>query len=457
MTKAATAGGSGIWDAGHRALSIGLILTVSMAAFEALAVATILPATVGDIGGLSLYGWVFSTFMLAEIVAISAAGRAADRRGLAAPFSVGGVLFCAGLAGAGVAPSMPLLIACRALQGLGAGALSTLAYAAIARGYDDADRPRMLALLSTAWVVPGLIGPALSGAIATYAGWRWVFLGLLPLSAVAVALALPSLRRLGPVATGAAPSRSGAALALTAGTAAVLVAAGFDAPLAALALGGPALLVALWSFNRLAPPGTLRARPGLPAAVALMGLLSAAFFAAEVFVPLSLTEVRQHSVAFAGVALTAATLAWTAGAWLQARLIARAGRRALVAVGLVLIALGIVAVAGIVHPAVPVALAPLGWGVAGLGMGLAYSTTALVVLECAPPGGEGEASAALQLANVLGTAIGIGLGGAVLARLATGVGGTSTAIWITDGLALAAALAALALTARLPSGAPQQK
>ncbi|MGH7785916.1 MAG: MFS transporter, partial [Candidatus Binatia bacterium] len=189
--QAAAAGGTGIWDAGHRALSVGLVLTVSMAAFEALAVATILPATVADIGGLPLYGWVFSAFMLAEIVAISAAGRAADRRGLAAPFGVGGVLFCAGLAGAGIAPTMPLLIACRALQGLGAGALSTLAYAAIARSYDDAARPRMLALLSTAWVVPGLIGPALSGAIATYAGWRWVFLALLPLSAVAVALALP--------------------------------------------------------------------------------------------------------------------------------------------------------------------------------------------------------------------------------------------------------------------------
>ena len=76
----------GVWDRGHRVLTIGLVLAVSMAAFEALAVATILPATVADIGGLPLYGWTFSAFMLAEIVGISVAGQAGDARGLGPPF-----------------------------------------------------------------------------------------------------------------------------------------------------------------------------------------------------------------------------------------------------------------------------------------------------------------------------------------------------------------------------------
>jgi len=443
--------GAGVWDPAHRVLTIGLILTVSVAAFESLAVATVLPETVAEIGGLEQYGWIFSAFMLAELVGISVAGRAGDRRGLAPPFGLGGTLFGVGLFGAGLAPSMPALIACRVLQGLGAGAIAALAYAAVARAYAAAARPRMLALLSTAWVVPGLIGPALAAAVAAAAGWRWVFLALAPLSLAAVALAVPAMRRLGPAPDGAAaPDQSAAAAGLAAGTAALLVASGFDQAAPALALGAVAAWLAVISFQRLTPDGTLRARPGLPAAVLAMALLSAAFFGAEVFVPLTLTAVRGRSIVFAGAALTAATVSWTGGAWLQARLVPHRSRRGLVAVGLLLMAAGIALVGAAASTVVPAAAAIAAWGLSGLGVGLAYSTTALVVLECAAPGGEGAASAAMQLANVLGTAIGTGASGAILAQL-TGRGtSTAAAIAAADGLALLAALAAAAVAARLP-------
>jgi MFS family permease len=441
----------GVWDSAHRVLTLGLVLTVSMAAFENLAVATILPATVSEIGGLQFYGWAFSGFMLAEIVGISVAGRAGDARGLAPPFAVGGALFSAALLGAGSAGSMPALIACRVLQGLGAGAISTLAYVGVARGYAESARPRMLALLSTAWVVPGLIGPALAAGVHAYLGWRWVFLGLAPFSVVSVALAAQALRGLGPSgAAAAAGSDTAAATGLAAGVAVLLFALSLDHLSVTVAVGGLAAAIALPTFRHLTPPGTLRARPGLPAAVAVMALLSAAFFGAEVFVPLSLTDVRHRSVAFAGVALTAATVSWTSGAWLQARLAPRRSRRALIAAGLLLLAAGIAAIGGVLLPSIPAELAPLAWGVAGLGVGLAYSTTALVVLECAPAGEEGSASSAMQLANVLGTALGTGGGGAVLARVAARGGSTMSAIALTDALALCAAFAALALSVRLP-------
>lgn len=454
-TAAPRAGG--VWTPAQRVLTVGLVLTVSMAAFEAMAVATILPATVADIGGLPYYGWAFSGFMLAEIVGIAVAGRAGDTRGLAPPFAVGGALFGAGLLGAGAAGSMQALIACRLLQGLGAGAISTLSYTAVARGYEEAARPRMLALLSTAWVVPGLIGPALAAAVDAYFGWRWVFLALAPFSVVAVGLALPALRGLGPLGAAAAPTdQTAAAAGLTAGAAALLLAPSLDHALVGLAVGSVGAVVALPCFRRLVPAGTLRARPGLPAAVAAMGLLSAAFFGAEVFVPLSLTEVRHRSVAFAGVTLTAATLSWTAGAWLQARWAPRHSRRLLVALGLLLLAVGIAATAAVLHPSIPTELAPVAWGVAGLGIGVAYSTTALVVLECAPPGEEGSASAAMQLANVLGTAIGTGAGGAVLARFIARGGSTSAAIALTDLLALLAALAAIRSPCGCRGGTPAE-
>ena len=181
---------------GTRLLTIGLLGTVSAAAFESLAVATIMPAAVGEIGGLAYYGWAFSGFMLAQIIGICAAGRLADAGRLTGPFAVGALAFGAGLLAAGLAPSMPAVIAARALQGVGAGVIQSLAYVAVARGYPEHLRPRMLALLSTAWVAPGLIGPALAGAIAEYVGWRWVFLALAPLMLGAAALVVPALRRL---------------------------------------------------------------------------------------------------------------------------------------------------------------------------------------------------------------------------------------------------------------------
>jgi MFS family permease len=112
-------------------------------------------------------------------------------------------------------------------------------------------------------------------------------------------------------------------------------------------------------------------------------------------------------------------------------------------------AAGIAGVAAVLMPTVPVAVAPVAWGLAGLGIGVAYSTTALVVLESAPPGEEGGASAALQLGNVLGIALGTGAGGAVLARATAAGGSTGGAIAISHAIAWLAAVAAIALAVRL--------
>jgi MFS family permease len=215
-------------------------------------------------------------------------------------------------------------------------------------------------------------------------------------------------------------------------------------------LFGFAAAVGLPTLRRLTPPGTLVARPGLPAAVAVMALLSAAFFGVEVFVPLALTEVRGQSAAIAGTALTASTVTWTLGAWLQARLAPRHSRRVLVCAGLAILAAGIAATACVLLPGVPPLLACATWGVGGLGMGLGYSTTSLVVLESAPAGQEGEASASLQLANVLGTAVGTGLGGAVLAQLRAGGESPALAIAVADTVAVAMAVLGIAAGARLP-------
>src|ERR1700720_1580997 len=123
----------GLWAPQTRALTAGLVLSVTFVASEALAVVTVMPVVARDLGGLRLYGWVFSAFMLGSVVGIVAAGREADRRGPAIPFVAGLVGFGGGLAIAGLAPSMEVLVAGRALQGLGAGAVPAVAYASIGR------------------------------------------------------------------------------------------------------------------------------------------------------------------------------------------------------------------------------------------------------------------------------------------------------------------------------------
>src|ERR1700684_2340153 len=189
-STAATSPAGGIWTPAYRSLTVGLVLAVTFVAFEALAVATILPVVGRHLGDLRLYGWVFSAFLLASLIGIVIAGTLADRVPLGRLMLAGLALVALGLIIGGTAPDMMVRVAGRAVQGLGAGVVPAVAYVAISRCYAEEARPRMFAVLSTAWVIPGLIGPAIAALVATAVGWRWVFLGLLPLVAVAGLLAV---------------------------------------------------------------------------------------------------------------------------------------------------------------------------------------------------------------------------------------------------------------------------
>src|SRR3954470_15029018 len=190
-------------DGGQRALKVGLVAVVTLVAFESLAVITILPDIEADLGGIAWYGWVTTAFFLGTMIGIVFAGEQADRRGAGPPYVVGLTLFAIGLVIGGTAPVMPVLVAGRFVQGFGAGVVPAIGYVAIGRAFPVEARPRMFAVLSTAWVVPGLVGPVLAERVSDTVGWRWVFLGLVPLVAVAGSLVVPAMMRLGPV--GGAP------------------------------------------------------------------------------------------------------------------------------------------------------------------------------------------------------------------------------------------------------------
>jgi MFS family permease len=441
----------GLFAPSRRALTIGLVLTVTLVAFEALAVVTILPVIKDDLGGLRLYGWVTSAFFLGTLIGIVVAGAESDRRGPGPPYLFGVALFCAGLAIAGLAPNMLVLVLARALQGIGGGAIPATAYASIGRSYPESLRPRVFAVLSTAWVAPALVGPALSALVATHLSWRYVFLGLLPLVVLAAGLALPVVWRIGPPPQpNAQAPRLLDAVRVAAGSALLLAGlAGGSIPLGlALVVGG--LLVGVRPLLRLVPPGTLRARRGLPMAVLSRGLLTFAFFGTDTYVPLAITAVRGRSPAVASLAVTATTLTWTLGSWAQERASRAWSSRRFVRAGLAVVTLGIGVFALSLLEAVPFAVAIAGWAIAGLGIGLAYSRISLMVLGLARTSEQGRASAQLQLFDTLGSALGAGLGGVLIAVGSAADWHQATGLAAAFAMTGAASLAAVLLTRRLP-------
>jgi len=439
----------GIWTPAYRPLTVGLVLAVTFVAFEALAVATILPEVGRNLGDLRLYGWVFSAFLLASLIGIVLAGTLADRVPLGRPMLAGLALFALGLIIGGTAPDMVVLVLGRTVQGLGAGVVPAVAYVAISRCYAEESRPRMFAVLSTAWVVPGLIGPGIAALVAAAVGWRWVFLGLLPLVIAAGVLVVVALRRVPPPAspgTAKVPYLGVLGVVAGAGTALASLSSGVVPVVAAGGIAGFALLAV--SMRRLTPPRYLSPRPGLAVTILSRSLLTCCFFAGDAYVPYAIVTVRHAPTTLAALALTASTLTWTAGSWVQARYLARWGPRRLVRPGQCLVAIGLGAMCVVLLPTVPTALAVAAWAVAGAGIGTAYAPLSVTTLDRAATGEEGRATSALQLCDVLGQAIGTGVAGAIVAASSRIGHGPGVALAFSFGIAVA--LTGVIVGARLP-------
>ena len=198
------------------------------------------------------------------------------------------------------------------------------------------------------------------------------------------------------------------------------------------------------------PAGTLRVAPGAPAAVAVRLLVAGTYFGVDAFVALTLDELRGNSAAVAGTALTAASLTWVAGSWLQERTVHRIGPRRLVRTGMTILT---VAISGLVVTAatpVPLVLPIAAWALGGFGMGMTYAPLWLVVFSVAPVGTEGTASSTMQLSDTLGIAVGTGTVGAIVAAGSRTDTGPGPALVIAfAGCAGVASIAALAAV-RLP-------
>jgi hypothetical protein len=255
--------------------------------------------------------------------------------------------------------------------------------------------------------------------------------------------------RIATAAAGVSVQRIRLALVITGGAFLVLTGLGSDSIVVLVPLVVVGALLAVPAFARLAPRGTLRLERGLPAAILLRGVLTFTFFAPDVYLPLAFQGWRGVSALVTGIGLTAASLTWTAAAWVQARYIGRFGPEWFIRVGFATVIVGTAATTAVLWPDFPLWLALVAWGVAAVGMGFSYSALSLIVLRDATPGEEGGPTSALQLSDVLGSALGTGFGGALLA----GASRAGAPLWVglAGAFGLAVVVGALGLlgTARL--------
>lgn len=429
-----------IWDKDHLPITAGSVLAFTIVAFQGLALATIAPLLSEDIGGRNLYGWIFSAFLLPQIIGTVYAGREVNRHSAARVFLIHLMLFGAGCLVAGAAPSIHWLFLGRAIQGFGTGGISACVYAVISSAYEDRLRPAILAATSAAWVVPSLIGPAIAGFVAEQWAWRWAFFGLIPILAVIAPLTLPSYGRIAPsnlVPVSDRRLQQSVVLALATG----LFLAGLEIRpwWLGTVTAGIGLVGLVPMLARLLPDGTFRAKPVMPAAIVARGLGFGGFAVVETYLIFSLKDFGGVSATRAGLILTLTSLLWTAGSWIQSRWDRSGGAsqrpyRLVTGFALLLLAtLGIFLCVAVLQD-IWLWVGLVGWGVAGMGIGLAYPTAVSIAFANTPAGMEGTVSSSMLLADLFAFSIGVGLGGVLLAF-------AETAGWSTEsGAALAMSL-----------------
>ncbi|WP_258042528.1 MFS transporter [Paenibacillus sp. UNC499MF] len=435
---------TGIFDTSYRALTIGIMLVLTTTAFEGLAITTIAPKLAQSLQGIHLYGWIFSSFLLSQLVGTLVMGQQVDKRGVFTSLLVSCGIFVLGTVVAAVSLNMHILIAGRALQGFGAGALSTCIYASVTLHYPDALRTRILAAFSMAFILPSLIGPYVAGLIASYISWRFVFWIVLPLIVLALSLTFRSFRALqhrqglsGKAHTGPAQTSGSKvihAVLLAVGTGLMLTGLGMITDWEGIVLTLVGLFIMIPLLRKLLPPGTFSVKKGLPATLVSRGLYVACYFATESFVILALTEVKGVSAQFAGLLVAAGSLSWSAAAWLQSKLDARdrgRGRKQRVMLGIgIMISGTVLVILALILPGGGIKLILLSQMITGFGVGLANPTTGTIALQHAEPGKEGEVSAALQFMDSFCIGVSIGVSGALIALAETLQWGVSNGILI---------------------------
>jgi len=172
----------------ERGLIIGAaLLALFLGALDALVMSAAMPTIIAELGGFSLYAWVYSAYFLARAVSLPVFGKLSDLYATKRLMLISIALFVAASAAAGASPSMGFLVAARVFQGIGAGGIFALVYVVLSDVAPPGQRGKTLSLASSVWGISSLIGPTLGGFMVTYFSWRWIFYINLPLGILSLA------------------------------------------------------------------------------------------------------------------------------------------------------------------------------------------------------------------------------------------------------------------------------
>lgn len=398
---------------------LGVLLSLFLASVEGTVVATAMPTIAAQLGGLSIYSWVFSVYMLASTTSGPLYGKISDVLGRKRVYLFAMLLFLAGSLLCGQARTMQQLILFRVVQGLGAGGVLPMAFTVIGELFSVEQRARMQGLISGVWGVSSVIGPLIGGFLVDQISWQWVFyINLIP-GSMACALVWFAWNK-------PAPSKherprvdfAGAAL-LTLGVLALLLGLEYlGQPLGAILLvSAVALFAALvWVDRRVADPILPLHLFGdrLFVVTLIHGILVGwAMFGSLNYVPLFAQGVLQTSATQAGLALTPQSLAWSLSSIIGAQFLLRVGYRSLTLVGMSLVTLGAFLMSRI-SPESTLLSVMVFTGLMGLGMGFAVPAFLIAVQSRVPRRDLGAATSAVQFSRSIGGTIGVSVLGVTL-------------------------------------------
>jgi len=421
-----------------------LAVVVLLSALDQTVVSTAMPRIIEQLQGLSMYAWVTTAYMLTSTVSVPIYGKLSDQYGRKGILILGVVLFLAGSALCGLSgefgtlpvlgSGMMQLILCRAIQGLGAGALMTVSFAIMADMYPPRERGRLFGVFGSVFGIATVVGPFIGGFLTDHgtfmllghevAGWRWVFYVNLPLGLLALFMIMYRMPVLRHGAGGRIDYLGAMLVVLTAATILLGLTLGgtsypWDSPqiLGLFAVGGVSLVIFLWTETRAVHPILplhLFRIPAFRVAALASFVMSTAFLGVVMFMPLYMQVVQGINATRSGFALLPLMAGLIASSIVCGRLVTRTGRYKpfMIAGGIVLTG-GVIA---LTYIGPDTTSADLAWRllVTGIGLGPAQTLFSLVIQNSAPPTEVGVATSMAQFSRQMGATVGVAVFGTFL-------------------------------------------